>query len=137
LGKCPVIEDMEAVLRKIEHWHEGSIAKFKIMYRDGKGFWHGVRWDDKTASSFALGETDQRMVRKKLNYWPKLKTSERALASPDPLDSWPKRLCSRPHSRQSNLKSGASRPLDDFYDVFASNSSGHAGILVDASTVWL
>jgi hypothetical protein len=47
LGKCSVAEDIEAVLRKIEHWHQGSIAKFKIMCRDGKGFWHRVRWDGK------------------------------------------------------------------------------------------
>ena len=39
LGSCPVIEEIEAVLRKIEYWHRGSIVKFKIMCRDGKGFW--------------------------------------------------------------------------------------------------
>jgi hypothetical protein len=32
LGKCSVTENIEAVLRKIEHWHQGSVAKFKIMY---------------------------------------------------------------------------------------------------------
>ena len=56
LGKCPVTEDIEAVLRKIEYWHQGSVAKFKIMCRDGKAFWHGVRWDGKIGSRFALGE---------------------------------------------------------------------------------
>jgi hypothetical protein len=66
LGKCSVTEDIEAVLRKIEHWHQGSINSFKIMYRDGKGFWHGVRWDGKTASFFALGETDERRARQKM-----------------------------------------------------------------------
>jgi len=30
LGLCPVTEDLEAVLRKIEYWHQGSITKFKI-----------------------------------------------------------------------------------------------------------
>jgi hypothetical protein len=59
LGKCSVTEDIEAVLRKIEHWHQGSIAKFKIMCRDGKGFWHRIHWDGKTASFFALEETDE------------------------------------------------------------------------------
>jgi len=66
LGPRSVIEDIEAVLRKIEYWHQGSIAKFKIMCRDGKGFWHGVRWDGKTASLFALQETDERKANKKL-----------------------------------------------------------------------
>jgi hypothetical protein len=66
LGKCSVSEDIEAVLRKIEYWHQSSISSFKIMCRDGKGFWHGVRWDDKTVSFFALWETDERMASKKL-----------------------------------------------------------------------
>ena|SRR5215510_8943815 len=65
-GKCPVTGEIEAVLRKIEHWHQDSIAKFKIIYRDGKGFWHGVRWDGKAASCFALSETDERRARKKM-----------------------------------------------------------------------
>ena len=42
LGTRSVTEDIEAVLRKLEYWHQGSIAKFKIMCRDGKGFWHAV-----------------------------------------------------------------------------------------------
>jgi len=61
-----VTKDIDAVLRKIEYWHQGSVAKFKIMCRDGKGFWHGIRWDGKTASSFSLEETDQRKASKKL-----------------------------------------------------------------------
>ena len=67
LGLCPVTEDLEAVLRKIEYWHQGSITKFKIMCRDGKGFWHGVRWDGKAASLFALQETDERKACKRLH----------------------------------------------------------------------
>jgi hypothetical protein len=38
LGSRPVTEDLEAVLRKIEHWHQSSIAGFKILCRDGKDF---------------------------------------------------------------------------------------------------
>jgi hypothetical protein len=40
LGSRSVTEDIEVVLRKIEYWHQGSISSFKIMCRDGKGFWH-------------------------------------------------------------------------------------------------
>ena len=40
LGSHAVTENIKAVLRKIEYWHQGSITKFKIMCRDGKGFWH-------------------------------------------------------------------------------------------------
>jgi len=32
LGKLPVTKDIDAVLRRIEHWHQGSIAAFKIMF---------------------------------------------------------------------------------------------------------
>jgi hypothetical protein len=42
LGSRSVIDDLEAVWRKIEYWHQGSIGDFKIMYRDGKGFWSRV-----------------------------------------------------------------------------------------------
>jgi hypothetical protein len=30
LGQRSVAEDIEAVLHKIEHWHQGSIGSFKI-----------------------------------------------------------------------------------------------------------
>jgi hypothetical protein len=44
-GRRSVTNDIEAVLRKIEFWHQGSITGFKIMYRDENGVWDGVRWD--------------------------------------------------------------------------------------------
>ena len=44
LGSRPVIEDVEAVLRKIEYWHQGSVAAFMIMCRDGKEFWRLREW---------------------------------------------------------------------------------------------
>jgi hypothetical protein len=66
-GTCSVAEDLESVLRKIEYWHQGSVAKFKIMCRRyGKGFWHKVQWDGKTAALVPLEETDERKARKKL-----------------------------------------------------------------------
>jgi hypothetical protein len=34
LGKLSVANDLEAVLRRIEYRHQGSIAAFKIIYRD-------------------------------------------------------------------------------------------------------
>jgi hypothetical protein len=60
-----VTSDIEAVLQ-IEYWHQGSIAEFKIIYRDENGVWDGLRWDGKTALFFALGETDEKKVTKKL-----------------------------------------------------------------------
>jgi hypothetical protein len=52
-GKTSVTNDIEAVLRKIEYWHQGSITGFKIMYRDENGVWDGVSRDGKTASLLA------------------------------------------------------------------------------------
>jgi hypothetical protein len=61
-----VTNDIKAVLRKIGYWHQGSIAGFKIMYRDKRGVWDGVRWDGKTVAFFALGETDEKKAMAKL-----------------------------------------------------------------------
>ena len=66
LGKCSVLEDIEAVLRKIEYWHQGSIGSFKITCRDGKGFWHDVHWDAKKTSLSPLDKTDEQKAAKKL-----------------------------------------------------------------------
>jgi hypothetical protein len=57
---------MAALLRKIEYWHQGSIATFKIMCRDGTGFWSRVQWDGETALVLVLGKTNEREARKKL-----------------------------------------------------------------------
>src|SRR5215471_9906654 len=56
LGSQAVTEDIKAVLRKIEYWHQGSVNSFKIMCWDDKGFWHRVLCDGKTASVSALQE---------------------------------------------------------------------------------
>jgi hypothetical protein len=41
-GARSVADDLEAVLRKIEAWHQGSIAGFVISYRDRHGTWHPI-----------------------------------------------------------------------------------------------
>ena len=48
-GKKAVAGDLEAVLRKIEYWHQGSIARFRISYRSTQGIEHLVEWDGKMA----------------------------------------------------------------------------------------
>jgi hypothetical protein len=58
-GSISVGKDLEAVLRKIEHWHQAPVIEFRIMARQGQGAWHSVRWDGKTAASFPLNETDE------------------------------------------------------------------------------
>jgi hypothetical protein len=58
-GRLSVGKDVEAVLRKIEYWHQTPVTKFRIMTRQGQGTWHGVRWDGKAATTFVLNETDE------------------------------------------------------------------------------
>jgi hypothetical protein len=60
LGKLSVTKDLDAVLSKIEYWHQGSITAFKIVYRDEHGVWNGVRWNGQRAFVFALCETDEK-----------------------------------------------------------------------------
>ena len=45
-GRLSVGKDLEAVLRKIESWHQAPVTKFRIMARQGQDtWWYGVRWD--------------------------------------------------------------------------------------------
>jgi hypothetical protein len=49
-GRKSVADDLQAVLRKIEEWHQGSIANFLISYWDTHGAWHQLSWDGKEAT---------------------------------------------------------------------------------------
>jgi hypothetical protein len=53
-GRLPVANDIQTVLQKIEHWHQGPVAGFRIMYRDVNGVWDGQH-----PSFFAIGETHE------------------------------------------------------------------------------
>jgi hypothetical protein len=66
LGNKSVTNDIERVLRQIEHWHEGSIAAFPNHVPRFSEVWDGVRWDGQRASFFALQETDEALAREKL-----------------------------------------------------------------------
>ena len=46
-GEKSVAEDLEAVLKKIENWHQGSIAGYRIGFQDTEGHEHDVEWDGK------------------------------------------------------------------------------------------
>jgi hypothetical protein len=48
-GKKCVADDLEAVLRKIEYWHQGSIARFRISYVSAQGAERPIEWDGQTA----------------------------------------------------------------------------------------
>ena len=66
LGNRSLTNDIESVLRKIEHYHQGSIVGFNIMYRDSEGVWDGIHWDGEHASFFSLREIEERRAREKL-----------------------------------------------------------------------
>ena len=52
LGNRSVTNDIENVLRRIEHDHQGSIADTLIIYRDSQGVRDGVEWDGKKEAHF-------------------------------------------------------------------------------------
>jgi len=41
LALVEVTNDIENVLRKIEAWHQGLVAGYRIMYKDADGYWDG------------------------------------------------------------------------------------------------
>jgi hypothetical protein len=66
-GTASVTNDIENVLRKIEAWHQGSVADYHIMYKDADAYWDGCEWDGEHARFFAIRETDQAAAEKKLS----------------------------------------------------------------------
>jgi hypothetical protein len=48
-GAKSVAEDLEAVLRKIQYWHQGSIAGYLISFQDGRGTSHAIECDGQEA----------------------------------------------------------------------------------------
>lgn len=44
-GNLSVGDDLDAVMRRIEYWHMGSVSGFKMSYRDANGVRHEVQWD--------------------------------------------------------------------------------------------
>jgi hypothetical protein len=48
-GRLSVTEDLEAVMRRLEYWHMGSLTGFKISCRDQNGTRHEVEWDGQRA----------------------------------------------------------------------------------------
>ena len=53
-GRKSVRNDLEAVLKKIEDWHQGSIASYRISFTDAQGAWHQIEWDGKEARVFRI-----------------------------------------------------------------------------------
>ena len=54
----PVDKVLEQAIRKIEYFHQGSIAKFKIRYRDDLG-WGTAEWDGEHVKTVPILETNE------------------------------------------------------------------------------
>jgi hypothetical protein len=46
---------LDAVLLKIEYWHQGSVARYRITYQSTHGTEHLVEWDGQAARVHPLG----------------------------------------------------------------------------------
>jgi hypothetical protein len=42
-------QEIGRILRRIEHWHQGSVKSFRILYQDADGLGGEVRWDGENA----------------------------------------------------------------------------------------
>ena len=49
LGAGSIHEEIGRILRRIEHWHQGSIVSYRILYQDTVGLGGEVRWDGNQA----------------------------------------------------------------------------------------
>ena len=55
LGTGPIHEELGRILRMIEHWHQGSIKSYRILYQDAAGLGGEVTWDGEKAEVVAPG----------------------------------------------------------------------------------
>jgi hypothetical protein len=53
LGAGSIHEELGQILRRIEHWHQGSVKSFKILYQDADGLGGVVTWDGEKAEVVA------------------------------------------------------------------------------------
>jgi hypothetical protein len=49
LGERSFTQEIKKVLRRIEHYHQGSIASFRILYPDSEGMGGELKWDGQNA----------------------------------------------------------------------------------------
>ena len=52
-GTSSINKEIGRILRRIEHWHQGSVKSFKILYKDADGLGGEVKWDGENAEVIA------------------------------------------------------------------------------------
>jgi hypothetical protein len=45
LGAGSIHKEVGRILRRIEHWHQGSVKSYRILYQDADGLGGEVKWD--------------------------------------------------------------------------------------------
>jgi hypothetical protein len=56
LGTGSIHEEIGRILRRIEHWHQGSVKSFRILYQDAEGLGSEVKWDGENAEVIGSDE---------------------------------------------------------------------------------
>jgi hypothetical protein len=49
LGTGSIHEESGRMLRRIEHWHQGPVTSYRILYQDAAGPGGEVKWDGENA----------------------------------------------------------------------------------------
>jgi hypothetical protein len=52
-GTSSINKEIGRILRRIEHWHQGSVKSFKILYQDPDGLGGEVKWEGENAEVIA------------------------------------------------------------------------------------
>ena len=56
LGAGSIHQEIGRILRRIEHWHQGSVKSFRILYQDADGLGGEVKWDRENAEVIGSDE---------------------------------------------------------------------------------
>lgn len=56
LGTASIHQEIGRTLRRIEHWHQGSVKSFRILYQDADGLGCEVKWDGENAEVIGSDE---------------------------------------------------------------------------------
>ena len=53
LGTGAIHQEIGRILRRIEHWHQGPVVSYRILYQDAAGLGGEVKWDGENAEVIA------------------------------------------------------------------------------------
>jgi hypothetical protein len=53
-GPSSANQEIGRIMRRIEHWQQGSVKSYRILYQDAEGLGGEVKWDGEKAEVMAL-----------------------------------------------------------------------------------